>query len=455
MIRFLEEVCRGGIDRLMILAPPGSAKSKYTSELFLPFWFANHPRTAAIHCSHTAQLADHFGRRVRNYISAYADTLGYGLAGDKKAAAIWETSSGGEYIAAGVGGTITGRRADIGLIDDPVKSKEDAESPTIREKTWNWYKNDFYTRLKPDARIVLIMTRWHEDDLGGRLLEEEKVGGDKWTVLKLPAFAEDANDPLGRQVGEALWPGWEDAAKLNRKRKVIGERDFGALYQQNPRPAGTSYFEVANCLVGGERNEEGYLIGGKPVAYPVRCDMVFSVVDTAVKTGTKNDGTGVIHFGYTRGAPIPLVILDWDIVQVDGDLLQAWLPQVIERGQELAKQTQARYGYGGSHVEDKASGSILIMQGKRRNWPVHIIDSKLTAVGKDERAISVSGYIAAQKVKLSAHAYDKVTNYKARNGNHLLIQVFRFVLGVKDQADDLLDCFCYGVAIALGDKRGI
>lgn len=236
IITYLEKIAEGEIDRLMILAPPGSAKSTYATVLFPAWWFCRRPDTAVISASHTGDLAESFGRRVRNLVHQNADLLGYDLADDSRAAGQWNTDKGGIYIAPGVGKAIAGIRADLAVIDDPVKSREAAESQNERDKVWDWYRGDLYNRLKPHARVVLIQTRWHEDDLGGRLLQEMESGGDQWHVLSLPALAESANDPLGRKIGQALWPDWEDSENLNRKRRVIGEREWAAQYQQRPRP---------------------------------------------------------------------------------------------------------------------------------------------------------------------------------------------------------------------------
>jgi len=238
LIEKLEAVARGDIDRLAVFMPPGSAKSTYASVLFPPWFLSRHPQAACIAASHTQELADHWGRRVRNLIGQESKTLGIDLAPDSAAAGRWELAQGGAYFAAGVGGSITGRRADLAIIDDPVKSREAADSDRERNKVWDWYRSDLYTRLKPGARIVLIQTRWHEDDLAGRLL----ASGDDWHVLCLPAIAE-AEDALGRAVGLPLWPEWESGAELERKRKVVGEREWLALYQQRPTADQGTYFK--------------------------------------------------------------------------------------------------------------------------------------------------------------------------------------------------------------------
>jgi predicted phage terminase large subunit-like protein len=243
LIDKLEQVSTGDLDRLAVFMPPGAAKSTYGSILYAPWHLAQHPSHCVIAASHTSELAEKWGRRVRNLVAEHSLVLGVGLSPDSQAAGRWETSAGGEYFAAGVGGAIAGRRADLVVIDDPVRSREDADSELVRDKTWDWYKSDLYTRLKPGGRIVLIQTRWHEDDLAGRLLADMATGGDRWEVISLPALAEQG-DPLGRAVGQPLWPEWEDEENLARKRRAVGPRDWSALYQQRPAPEDGDYFKA-------------------------------------------------------------------------------------------------------------------------------------------------------------------------------------------------------------------
>jgi hypothetical protein len=165
LIGELEKVARGEIDRLLICMPPGAAKSTYASVLF-PAWFlANHPAAAIIAASHTTELSERWGRRVRNLVIENAPTLDIALVSDSAAAGRWELTTGGSYLAAGVGQAILGYRADLVVIDDPIRSREDAASETIRRSTWEWFSADLKTRLKPGGRVILIQTRWHEDDL--------------------------------------------------------------------------------------------------------------------------------------------------------------------------------------------------------------------------------------------------------------------------------------------------
>jgi hypothetical protein len=176
LIAQLEALAAGEIDRLMVLMPPGSGKSTYASEVFPAWWLHRHPTSAIIAASHTAELATRFGRRVRNLISEHKDVLGYRLAADNRAAGRFETSERGEYFASGIGGPITGHRADLVVIDDPVKGRTEADSAMARDHLWEWYRSDLVSRLKPRGRIALIMTRWHEDGFcRDKLIRSDKV----------------------------------------------------------------------------------------------------------------------------------------------------------------------------------------------------------------------------------------------------------------------------------------
>jgi len=272
MIAELETVAAGTCDRLMLLLPPGSAKSTYASLLF-PAWFlAQHPRAHVICASHTAELAAAFGRGVRGLIDEHQVRLGIAIDPASRAANRFGTTllgykpagkintsrartgakrgrqAGGTYYATGVHGPISGRRADLVIIDDPIKGHADADSRLQRNALWDWYRSDLVTRLKPGGRIVLVMTRWHPDDLGGRLLS----GPDPWRVVRLPAIAEPG-DPMGRSPGEALWPEWEDLAALERKRLAVGDRAWAALFQQSPRTPGGRLFQTGRVAVVDDR----------------------------------------------------------------------------------------------------------------------------------------------------------------------------------------------------------
>lgn len=235
--------------KVMLLMPPGTAKTTYTSKAFVPWYLASKPGNSILACSYAYSLAERFGKWCRNTIDNNGPTLGFTLSKHSQAAGDWETSTGGIYFCAGVGAGIAGHRADLALIDDYLGSQEDADSKLVRDKQWDWYWNDFWPRLKPHAAIVIIANRRHEDDLVGRLLDAE---GDEWLVIRIPYFAED-NDPLGRSPGERIWPEWfteEQALQV----KALPPRTYAGLYQQRPAPEDGDYFK-AEWLVGYSRSE--------------------------------------------------------------------------------------------------------------------------------------------------------------------------------------------------------
>jgi hypothetical protein len=203
-------------------------------------------------------------------------------------------------------------------------------------------------------------------------------------------------------------------------------------------------------------SREKLLEHGQPVPYPRTCECVFAVIDTASKTGTDHDATAVTFFAKGHPKSYPLLILDWDIAQIEGATLETWLPTVFQRLEQLARSCRAQVGSIGAWIEDKNSGTILLQQALRRQWPTRPIESELTAMGKDERAISVSGYVYQGQVKYTDHAFNKTVIYKGKARNHLVEQVENFRVGDKDnkREDDLLDTFCYGIALALGNGKG-
>lgn len=221
--------------QLMVMMPPRHGKSELCSHWF-PVWnFALDPTTKVILCSHSQELSSKFSRQVRKSIREHYPLIGTRMLEDSRAAHRWETSEGGEMFAAGIGGGISGRGGNLLILDDPVKDAEAANSQQIRQNTWDWYETTFLSRRAENAIVVLIMTRWHEDDLAGRLLAQEP---DLWEVIRLPALAEE-DDPLGRPDGAALWAKLRDGrvkfdTDFLETTKRRGSRAFNALYQQRP-----------------------------------------------------------------------------------------------------------------------------------------------------------------------------------------------------------------------------
>lgn len=264
----LDAVARGEKKRVQIFMPPRFGKSELASKRFPAFFLGANPKKNIIAASYNSDLAADFGREVRGIVGGaeYAALFDVELSQDSKAANRWHTSERGMYVAAGVGGSLTGRGAHVLLIDDPIKNREEADSEVIREKIWRWYTSTAYTRLENDidpadvleddwlwrdfmrdieagkadpleGAIVVVQTRWHEDDLAGRLLRQQDEGGEKWEVIELPAISTKDGEE------RSLWPAKYPVERLQKIRSVIGPRDWSALYQQAPAPDEGLYFK--------------------------------------------------------------------------------------------------------------------------------------------------------------------------------------------------------------------
>lgn len=232
----LEAVERGDCPRLIIEAPPRHGKSELVSRR-LPAWYlGRNPDRQVISASYSQDLADDFGREVRNIVAdpEYRNVFpGVALRPDSMAASRWHTGQGGIYVSVGVKGPATGRGFHLGNIDDPFKDRADADSERNREAVWKWYTSVFLTRQMEGAAIILTNTRWHEDDLTGRILETAKRTGEHWELIKLPAVNE---------YGQALWPERYPIETLEMLRATMPSRDWLSLYQQAPTADDGTYF---------------------------------------------------------------------------------------------------------------------------------------------------------------------------------------------------------------------
>ena len=231
IIEKLEAVERGEIRKLMIFVPPRHGKSEIASINFPAWYFGRNPTKSIIASSYNSDLAISFGRKARNivgsqeYKNLFKEVL---LAEDSKAAGQWNTNQGGEYTAVGIGGGTTGRGADVFLIDDPIKDKQEAESLVVQERNIGWYRAVARTRLSPRGTIVLIQTRWHDKDLAGQILASEN----DWDIISLPAIAE--HDDEKRKISEALWPDQYPIEELLKIKGELGTELWVSLYQQSP-----------------------------------------------------------------------------------------------------------------------------------------------------------------------------------------------------------------------------
>lgn len=251
LIALLQRVADGDLDRLMVFMPPRHGKSETVSRLFAAYYLLRHPDRWVGLNSYAAELAYTLSRNAReNYVAG-----GGLLKDDAYAVRHWETQAGGGLWAAGVGGPITGKGMHLGIIDDSLKNAEEAASETIREKQKDWYRSTFYTRAEPKAAIVIIQTRWHEDDLSGWLLAEESSedsSPERWHIVSMPAVAEKQRatfpatcivEPDHRKLGQPLCPQRYTLDRLQRTQQRIGPYFWAALFQQHPAPREGGFFQ--------------------------------------------------------------------------------------------------------------------------------------------------------------------------------------------------------------------
>lgn len=275
----LDAVERGDIKRIIFVLPPRHGKSEEVSVQFPAYAIGKNKDRNIIEASYSGDLATDFGRQVRNIIASdnykkiFPDVT---LAEDSQAKGKWNTNGRGAYNAVGVGGATTGKGADILIIDDPIKNRQDAESAVIRESNWQWYTSTARTRLSPDGAIIIVMTRWHDDDLVGRILRSENAH--LWEVVHFPAIATE--DEEFRKKGEALWADHFTLEKLEETKRDIGTYDWSSLYQGNPIDSESQEFRKDMLRY---RTEEQ--IQDKRLNRYLTIDLAFSDKETADNIG--------------------------------------------------------------------------------------------------------------------------------------------------------------------------
>ena len=459
----LEAVTRSEILRLQINEPPRCLKSVIASVMWEAWEWgpAGLPGMRYFTTSYTDTYVRRDSRMMRDLVqSPWYQALWPHVKLIRDSESNFENAQKGFRVAQPFG-SLTGGGGNRVVLDDP-HSVDQAESDADRQAAVRRFRESVSSRLDNQLRdaIIVIMHRLHPDDICGEIERLElpyvKLVLPMEYVRSTTVGTRWFTDPR-TEDGEILLPPERMTREaLERNKLELGPHAYDTQYQQMPRAReGSYFFSREQLLVERGAAPDGTKIY-EPAEAPKRCDAVAAVIDTATKTGKSRDGTGVMFFAYRKYPQPSAVILDWDLQQIEGSLLTVWLPTVFQRLEQLARECGAKAGSLGAFIEDKDSGQVLLQHAANARWPARAIDSKLTALGKDGRAMSVSGYVNRGLIKISRAANDKVTVYKGRSRNHLLYQVttYRMGVGTTTDEDELFDCFCYSCAVAFGNVDG-
>ena len=408
MAAAFERVARGEIKRLIINMPPRHTKSEFASYL-LPAWFlGKFPNKKVIQTAHTAELSVGFGRKVRNLVDqdVYKDIFpGVGLQADSKAAGRWNTNKGGEYFAIGVGGAVTGKGADLLIIDDPHSEQEAAlaaTNPEIYDKVYEWYTSGPRQRLQPGGAIVIVMTRWGLRDLTGQVVKNSlQRGGDEWEVIEFPAILPSGNP---------LWPEFWSLEELSALKEELPNSKWQAQYQQQP-----------TSEEGAIVKREWWKVWEKDD--PPRCDFIIQSWDTAYETTNRSDFSACTTWGVwtTEEGETNIILLDVYKARLEFFELKK---KVLELHKEYEPDALI--------VEKKVSGISLYQELRRMGVPV----SEFTpSKGNDKitRLNSVSDIIQSGRVWVP----------NTRWAEELIDEIAAFPAG---EHDDLVDATTLALA---------
>ncbi|MFE6872573.1 terminase large subunit domain-containing protein [Kitasatospora sp. NPDC057692] len=367
-------IAAGESVRLLLTMPPRHGKSRRAAR-WAPLWYLlQRPDHRVMIASYSSDLADDHGRWIRDAITTWGEQLGIRLHPGSKAANRFDIlGREGGLIAAGVGGGLTGKGAHLAVVDDPIKDDADAQSPTMRRRLWEWWQAVLLTRIEPGGSVIVIQTRWHEDDLAGRILAGETA--DDWTIIDLPAVADSDADALGRKAGEPLWPARYGHKALAGIRRAVGERVWWSLFQQKPRPqeGGVwkrswidtarltpiqfSGLEMARVVVavdpsGGDSavNDETGIVG-MALGYD---DHLYVVADSSGTLGANDWGLAacqlaldlradaiVVEANYGGNMAKQIVSQEWEQLARDGVTRGLLMPMILEVNAKVGKRLRA------------------------------------------------------------------------------------------------------------------
>jgi predicted phage terminase large subunit-like protein len=400
MARAFERVACGELKRLIINMPPRHTKSEFASYL-LPAWFlGNYPHKKVIQTSHTAELAVGFGRKVRNLVDSESYKAVFpnlGLQADSKAAGRWATNAGGDYFAIGVGGAVTGKGADLLIIDDPHSEQEAALAeinPDIYDKTYEWYTSGPRQRLQPGGSIVVVMTRWSKRDLTGQVIKSAaQRGGDEWEVIEFPALL-----PSGRP----LWPEFWSKAELDTLKLELPNSKWQAQYQQNPVSESSAIVKREWWQLWEEED-------------PPWCDFTLMAWDTAFEKNNRADYSactlwGVFYKEDDTGKPQANIIM----LNAFRDRME--FPELKQRAIAEYREWEP----DSVIIEKKATGAPLIYEMRAMGIPVQEFTpsrgndkiSRLNAVSD----LFASGRVWAPNTQWAEAVIDEVASFPA--GEH-------------------------------------
>lgn len=409
----LDRVYRREIHRLMVLMPPGSGKSTYTSVVYPAYVMGRRPGSRVIMTSYASAIAWKQSRRTRQIAksSKYAPIFGATLKADNRAVEEWGLDNGSEYMSAGILAGMTGNRATDLIIDDPVAGRDEADSETMQRRTLEAYEDDLCTRLMPGGATIIIQTRWNENDLSGKILPADWAGesgdircrdGQTWHVLCVPAVCTRADDPLGRRLGEPLWPEWFKGDHFERFK--ANARTWNSLFQQRPTADVGDYFKA-------EWFEVRYT--SKPSNM-----RVFGVSDYAVTSG---GGNYTEHGVFGIDDHDHLYVLDWWYGQTASDV---W----IEKMCDLVVKHSPRCWIGESGVIRRSVEPYMMQRMTQRQARTRV-EWIPSVHNKEARARSAQAMASMGQIKFPA---------RSDFGDRVIRQMTSFPAGAHDDAVDVI-----------------
>lgn len=418
---------RGQVRRVCVSMPPRHGKSQFLSMHLPTWWLGTRPESKVILCSYGEKLTVEWSRAARDLFSEHAPVV-FGVDTWARASVTaWNVYTragkltGGGMRAVGKGGSLTGRGADLLILDDLIKDDEEANNDALREAAWDWFQSVAMTRLEPGGVAIIVQTRWHHDDIVGRLEQKQKAGevGEPWTFINLPAIAEP-DDPLGRTVGEALWPERYDIKALENIRVDRGPYVWQALFQGAPTPKGGAIFKRDWCRYYTRGEMGGNIEGEGPVDFNRM--IRFATVDLAASTKNSAD--------FTVASAWALDVEKHRLFLMDRVRIRAEGPEIIPMLQELV----GRWNLGTVWIE-RVAWQLFFIQQARRDLPVREL---VPDRDKLSRALPATAMMASGQVYWPSNA-PWLTEWEA--------ELLAFPAGGKD---DQVDTFSYAVIIAQG-----